>query len=498
MRRITVLTTLGAVALGACADQAVTPLEPGATSLSISASGGEQTYLVRFKAIGVPKGFADAVAGLGGQVLFAHAAAGIGAVTGLDEARAAELAAFSGIAAVDADAFTVLEAPSELMAEVADVSPASPTNPAAAYFYARQWNMRAVDADDAWAAGQLGSPTVRVGILDTGIDYLHPDLYGRVDLSLSRSYLSAAENARVPAGAHPVADLNYHGTHVAATVASNGLAAAGVTSRVTLVGLKVCAPGTPANGYRGTCPISGTLQAILDAADMGLDVINMSLGGAYQRASLSGEGGFGPSFIATVNQVMSYANRKGTTVVVSAGNSRFDLGRNRIPDAEGNYIVIPGGLYASYCDAAATICVSATGPTAQASTNGPWTNVDALASYSNYGQGAIDVAAPGGNASAVWAACSGFTLHPALAGCRSRYYNPATGGWSGSVVGLAGTSMAAPHVSGAAAIIAGQVGRSPAQIEARLQQTSDDLGMPGVDPAYGHGRLNVGRVAGAL
>ena len=47
--------------------------------------------------------------------------------------------------------------------------------------------------------------------------------------------------------------------------------------------------------------------------------------------------------------------------------------------------------------------------TAQASVTGPWTNVDALAFYSNFGRSAIDVAAPGGNnATAVWAACSPF------------------------------------------------------------------------------------------
>jgi lantibiotic leader peptide-processing serine protease len=237
------------------------------------------------------------------------------------------------------------------------------------------------------------SSSVRVGILDTGIDYLHPDLYGRVDLAASRSFLSAAENARVPAGANLIADLNYHGTHVAATVASNGLAAAGVTSQTTLVGFKVCAPGTAANGFTGTCPTSGTLAAILTAADMGLDVINMSLGGAFQRVGASARGGDGPSFIATINQVLNYANRKGTTIIVSAGNSAFDLGRNEIPATGGGMTKIPG-LYVSYCDAPAVICVSATGPTAQGSVNGPWTNVDALASYSNYGRGAIDLAAP--------------------------------------------------------------------------------------------------------
>jgi lantibiotic leader peptide-processing serine protease len=512
MRRFTILATLGVFTLGACTETATAPLELDA-SLARNKPVSEPvvlSHLVRFGGSGVPQGFAAEVARLGGEVIFAHPV-GIAAVSGLDSAGAAELAASDDVAAVDLDAFVELNdridetnlvgkrARVDAVVEgIADV--ASATNPAGSFFYPRQWNMRAVRANAAWSAGQLGKPTVRVGILDTGIDYLHPDLFGRVDLSVSRSFLSAAENARVQRefpGAHPIADLNYHGTHVAATVASNGLAAAGVTSKVTLVGLKVCAPGTAANGFRGTCPTSGTLAAILYAADLGLDVINMSLGGAFQRVGASAAGGFGPSFLATINQVMNYANSKGTLVVVSAGNDRFDLGTNRIPDGEGGYVLIPG-LYVSYCDAPAALCVSATGPTAQASVNGPWTNVDALASYSNFGLGAIDVGAPGGNVSSVWAACSGFTLHPALVGCRSRFYDPATGAWSASVVGIGGTSMAAPHVAGTAALIAGQVGHNPSLIEARVQQSADDLGLPGADAAYGNGRINVGRAAGAL
>ena len=96
----------------------------------------------------------------------------------------------------------------------------------------------------------------------------------------------------------------------------------------------------------------------------------------------------------------------------------------------------------------------------------------------------------------MWAACSGFTLYPTLASCRNRLFNPVTGAWSGSVVGLAGTSMSAAHVTGTAALIASLVGHNPARIEARLQQTADDLGQPGSDAAYGKGRINVARAAG--
>lgn len=482
---------LGLLALAACggldsplasADD-VSLAGSGASLVAESDESGivDGQYLVRFKGPAVPAGFAQTVAAMGGEVIFTHAGVGIAAVSGLSAEAATVLAATSDVAAVDADAFTLLEAAAdEPMSGEAEVS--SPTQPGLAFFYRRQWNMPAIGAPAAWAAGKLGSPTVKVGVLDTGIDYLHPDLYGRVDLALSRSFLNAAGNAQVQAlypGAHPVADLNYHGTHVAATIASNGLAAAGVTSQVTLVGLKVCTPGSAANGFRGSCPTSGTLSAILYAADNGIPIINMSLGGAFNRRDASAQGGFGPSFLATINQVFNYANNKGTMIVVSAGNSALDI------DHDGNG-------YKSYCSAAAATCVSATGPGAATLVGGQYVNIvniDSLASYSNYGRSGIDVAAPGGFRAPVWAACSGFTIHTGLAGCRTRFYNPATGAWSGSIVGLSGTSMAAPHAAGVAALLATN-GYRGGRLEAALMQTSDDLGQPGTDPAYGKGRVN--------
>lgn len=486
---------LGVLALTACAEPPVAPdgLRVGSSSRSLSEADGGGTYLVRFKGNGVPADFAQRVADLGGEVIFAHEI-GIAAVGGLSIAAADQLAVVPSIAAVDADAYTTLEQPNAELVETADAAPDSPTNPASAIFFSRQWTMGAIGANVAWAAGKRGSSSVKVAILDTGIDYLHPDLFGRVDLTLSRSFLSAAENARVPVGAHLVADLNYHGTHVASTVASNGLLAAGVTSQTTLVGLKVCAPGTAANGFSGTCPTSGTLSAILYAADLGIPIINMSLGGAFNRRDASARGGDGPSFLATINRVMNYAKAKGTTIVVSAGNSAIDMDHN-------------GNQYVSYCSAAAVICASATGPTsATLLTNAQFprgtyinvANIDALASYSNYGRSGVSVAAPGGNAIPVWQSCSGFTLHPSLASCRSRFFNPVTGAFSGSIVGLSGTSMAAPHVVGVAALIAAEGDASPSRIKARLEQSADDLGQPGNDPAYGKGRVNAARAAGVI
>jgi subtilisin family serine protease len=342
----------------------------------------------------------------------------------------------------------------------------STANPAGAFFFRRQWHMTAIGAPTAWAAGELGSSSTKVGIIDTGIDYTNLDLVGLVDPALSRSFVTeTVPAALVVPGAQPYADYHFHGTHVAATVSSNAVVGAGVTSKVTLVALKVCR-------WNGTCPTSGTLNAILYAADQGLDVVNISLGGAFFRKDVNV--GPGPSFISTINRVFNYANTKGTTVVVAAGNSGRDM------DHDGN-------IYNSYCNAPAVICVSATGPTAAGPIVGGaytfLTNVDALAPYSNFGRSAVSVAAPGGSAAPVWAACSKFSAQITI--CRTGNF----------ILGVSGTSMASPHTAGLAALVAGDVGRNPSQIAARIQQTADDLGQPGTDPAYGKGRINVAKGA---
>lgn len=449
-----------ALAGAACVAQAA-PVSPEGAALV------EGSYLVKISGKAFPAKFASTVAALGGQVTFAHDGAGVGAVSGLTPEAASQLAKLSGIAAVEEDDFTSIGLPGESIAEQADVGVESPGDPTTATRYARQWNMRQIEAPAAWAAGRLGDASTKVGVLDTGLAYIHLDLEGRVDLNLSKSFVPD-DDALVAAffpGAHPVADLHYHGTHVGSTIASNSYATAGVTSGLTLVGIKVCS-------VYGSCPTSAVLQGVLYAADIGLPVANMSLGGYFERREASARGGVGPSFIAIINQVFNYANRKGTTVVVSAGNSNLDI------DHDGN-------SYKAYCSAPGVICVSATGPTAQASVNGPWAEPDAPASYSNYGVSAINVAAPGGNGgTSVWASCSSFSLQIPI--CQTGTY----------ILGLSGTSMAAPHASATAALISEETGNRPGLIGSRLQQSADDLGKPGADPFYGKGRINVRKAVG--
>lgn len=434
----------------------------GPSFSAVAVSDASPNYIVVSSGASLPKDYAARVAALGGKISAQYEAIGVAVVEGLTPDAAAALRSGPGIGIVEPDVEQVFLDPiSEVQLEAVDGAIEAHQSPTLGSRYARQWNMRAIQADVAWAAGRLGSPSVKVAILDTGIDYTYPELVGLVDLTLSVSFVPS-DNALIPAGVNPIADLHFHGTHVASTVVSNGHIFAGVVQNIRLIGVKVLS-------RTGSGSTSGVLAGIMYAADVGADVINMSLGSTFNKSDF-------PGFVSVINRAMNYANQRGTLIVVSAGNEADDLDHN-------------GNQYKAYCNAPHVVCVSATGPTSASSVNGPWANVDALAPYSNFGRSAISVGAPGGNSGgAVWAACSRFTLIASLAVCRTGIF----------IVGSNGTSMASPHVAGVAALIVEDVGPDqPSQVKNRLQQTADDLGEPGTDPAYGRGRLNAARAVGA-
>src|SRR5439155_500804 len=129
--------------------------------------------------------FAARVHALGGTVLWVSPGSGLAVVNGLTGSTPATLASGRGIQSVDPDAVITLEVPHTALDAADAGGVASNADPTAARFFALQWNMRAVQADAAWAHGVLGSSDVSIFMLDSGIDYLHADLLGRVDLTRS-------------------------------------------------------------------------------------------------------------------------------------------------------------------------------------------------------------------------------------------------------------------------------------------------------------------------
>lgn len=479
------LAALTTLSLQSCADERAPTALASDGTLAASEAPADQAgrYLVVFGAERVPADFAERVSKLGGGVEASLDRIGVAAVTGLTEAAAAELAADEGIRVVEPDAVvTVSGADAESAEDVVEetsgepLAPADATaSPTAAQFYARQWNMRAVFAHDAWAAGHLGSRDVVVAILDTGIDYLHPDLVGLVDLEHSKSFVPREEQD-VPAifpDRLPFSDLFWHGTAVASIVASNAKVVAGVNRYVRLLAVKVTR--TPQDALFGRL-----LAGIVYAADQGADVINIS-------NALDADKSESPGIVAAMERAVNYAFRKGALVVAGgAGNDAADLDHNG--DHNGDRVRLP-------CEAANAICTAATGPTGAASVNGPWENVDERAPYSGFGRSAVTVAAPGGAGEPgqfrrVWVPCT--TTPTGTAGppaCRRRE----------ALAQAQGNSFAGPHVAGLAALLVAKHGKgNPALIRARILQSADDLGEPGTDPYYGKGRINVARALGVI
>lgn len=316
------------------------------------------------------------------------------------------------------------------------------------------WNLKMVRWFEAIAlAGYREAKTIKVAVLDTGIDTDHPDLKPQI-----RSY--SWDHPDIPKGTS-AKDLIGHGTHVAGTIAAT------INNALGINGLCNCEihawkifDDTPDLWDRG----NGTahfvyyvtpllyLRALLDCLDSNMDVINLSIGGPAPLSSAEAD-----AFSALI------ANN--TTVVAAMGNDRWSGSPTSYPAAT------PG-----------VIAVGATNV------------MDEITNFSNRGKH-IAVTAPG---DAIWS-----TL-PTYAG-QSRWgaIKGPDGNWQiGQPVpreinydAWPGTSMAAPHISAAAAIYLANGGpRSPLAFREALTATVDKIAaMKGENftPDYGYGRLNL-------
>jgi subtilisin family serine protease len=311
-----------------------------------------------------------------------------------------------------------------------------------------QWGLTQIGATDAGARGT--GDGVTIAVVDSGIDLQHEDLAGQLGGQVS-CIGSDGDPARCTGSAQ---DDNGHGTHVAGialAATNNGRGIAGVAPDARLLAVRVLANDCSSAGCTASGTAADVSAGIRWAVDHGADVVNLSLGGGTLQSAL------GCAFCEAID----YAWSKGTIAVIAAGNDS----------------ILPSG----FGDEPAVI-VTAT------------TRDDQRASYSNASSGILrvarwPVAAPGGEAETNPRDCgTGGTPKGVL----STYW---AAGQHNQYACLAGTSMAAPHVSGALAVLL-STGLSPQAAIDRLLATATDLGPAGRDTTYGYGRIDLGRAVG--
>ncbi|QEU77530.1 S8 family peptidase [Streptomyces subrutilus] len=416
------------------AAQAAPRTSTAATPASQSATwvAGTRAYLV-ITAPGDTSAVRTAVATNGGTVFQYYDAIGVIVAHSASGAFAATMRGVAGVQQVGATRTSDVPADA--------YNPALPANPAQSSTGAGEpvrADMTQIKADQAWAV-TTGSASVKVGILDTGVDDQHQDLAPNFNAADSASCAYGKPDTRSGAWR----DVGSHGTHVAGTVAAakNGKGVIGVAPGVKISSVRIAEPGS------SLFFAENTVCGFMWAGDHGFKVTNNSYytdpwqfncpDNADQAAIIEG-----------VRRAQEYAEGKGSLQVAAAGNSNLDLA-NKTTDTESPNDSTPvTRTITNACldiptELPGVVTVSAMGTTAKAS-------------YSNYGLNVVDVTAPGGDATGI--------------------YSTLPGGKYGT---MSGTSMASPHVTGVAALLAStNPGITPAQLRDKLATQANDVACP--------------------
>ncbi|MFC6992454.1 S8 family serine peptidase [Haladaptatus sp. GCM10025707] len=269
----------------------------------------------------------------------------------------------------------------------------------------------------------------RVAVIDSGVSASHPDLQHAVNVDLSRNFTGDGYGAGRAVGGG-------HGTHVAGIIAANDQNDVGVTGSAPateIVDCRVFSTGPSAS-------FADILAALVYAGEIGCDAANMSLGAYPVSRQANGE-----FYGKVLNNTTSYvSNQLGTLIVASAGNDAADL------QHDGSVISLPN-------EAANIMSISATGPIGYMwGEEGLREEFVSPAFYTNYGTNAVDLGAPGGDADTdaidtgvPWfydLVYNTYTV-PTYDEASNSFTFENTYSW------LAGTSMAAPQVAAAAALV---------------------------------------------
>lgn len=326
---------------------------------------------------------------------------------------------------------------------------AAPNDP----YFSKQWGLVKIQAEQAWPTAN-GTGAL-VAVVDTGVDLGHPDLASKLvvfnDADFSEPNGTCTGGKVKTCTQDGPGDKNGHGTHVAGIVGAltgNGVGVAGTAPGSQILPVRVLDAG-------GSGTTDQIAAGIRYSADKGAKVINLSLGflsGVDQVAKVTGQ-------VAPVYSAIDYAWSKGAVIVVAAGNDTVPI----CAEPSGHPKVI---------------CVGAT-------------DIRDLRSYYSNGDATTTgpfMVAPGGGG----IDCAGEIFSTVLRTITT-YCNGGVKGYDG----YAGTSMAAPHVAGVAALLAGK-GLTNTAIVSRLTSTTDDLGVPGRDSLYGYGRVNAAKAVAGL
>jgi hypothetical protein len=285
-----------------------------------------------------------------------------------------------------------------------------------AYFGGQNdWGVNAVKAPEAWAKGYTGEGIV-VAVIDTGVDYKHPDLDANIWVNKGEikgngidddgnGYIDDTNGWDFVNDDNDAMDLNGHGTHVSGTIAAekNDFGVTGIAYNAKIMPVKVLDD----NGGGTDVDVAAGIKY---AADNGADVINLSLGGGYS---------------SNIKNAVEYATAKGAVVVMAAGNESASQ-----PGFPANF-ANQWGVAVGAVDSA-----------------------NKMAGFSNRaGSTQLDyVVAPGVN---VYSTTPGNTYKS-----------------------LNGTSMATPHVAGVAALIlSAKPNLTPAEVESLLIKTANPNGI---------------------